>query len=328
MMTLATNGKQIQSTKNQEAPFVQSQWILFQSRKRWGILYSLATVTGLFFIPGMLGTILTESSILSIVQKTLPLPAISFLITVGMFVLNDLVDSDLDRANGKKRPIPSGLVSKRQAWTFIISTNMAALVLSIITFNLTGNLIVAAMLIIGILYSAPKIALMKRFLTKTITIAIYYCLCALLGATSYGTDMVMNNPVILAHGLSMLAVMIFISSTLNDLGDVGGDRAAGRRTVPIVIGEDNTIKLCMTLAISMLPLTWLFYVLATAVADNQGNLFMAITTSLFSILISSKMAAMGKSQHDMESMRRHHKKLFPLNLVLQSNIAVGGVVIL
>ncbi len=328
MMTLTTNGKQIQSTKSQQASFARSQWILFQSRKRWGILYSLATVTGLFFIPGMLGIISTEASVLSTVQKMLPLPVISFLITVGMFVLNDLVDSDLDRANGKKRPIPSGLVSKRQAWTFIISTNAAALVLSIITFNPTASLIVAAMLIIGILYSAPKIALMKRFLIKTITIAIYYCLCALLGATSYGTDLVINNPVILAHGLSMLAVMIFISSTLNDLGDVGGDRAAGRRTVPIVIGEGNTIKLCMILAISMLPLAWLFYVLGNAVVDDQGNLIMAITTSLFSILITSKMAAMVKSQQDMESMRRHHKKLFPLNLVLQSNVAMGGLMVL
>ncbi|HEX7032318.1 MAG TPA: UbiA family prenyltransferase, partial [Nitrososphaera sp.] len=139
---------------------------------------------------------------------------------------------------------------------------------------------------------------------------------------------VMNNPVILAHGLSMLAIMIFISSTLNDLGDVAGDRAAGRRTVPIVIGEGNTIKLCMILAISMLPLTWLFYGLATAVADDRGNLIMAITASLFSVLLASKMAAMGKSQQDMESMRRHHKKLFPLNLVLQSNVAMGGVIVL
>jgi geranylgeranylglycerol-phosphate geranylgeranyltransferase len=288
----------------------------------------MATVTGLFFIPGMLGVISTEADILLIVQKTLPLPVISFLITVGMYILNDLLDADLDRANGKKRPIPSGLVSKRQAWTFIIATNATALILSIITFNPTAGLIVSAMLIIGIMYSAPKIALMKRFLIKTITIAIYYCLCALLGATSYGTDMVMNNPVILAHGLSMLAIMIFISSTLNDLGDVAGDRAAGRRTVPIVIGEGNTIKLCMILAISMLPLTWLFYGLATAVADDRGNLIMAITASLFSVLLASKMAAMGKSQQDMESMRRHHKKLFPLNLVLQSNVAMGGVIVL
>jgi hypothetical protein len=30
----------------------------------------------------------------------------------------------------------------------------------------------------------------------------------------------------------------------------------------------------------------------------------------------------------MESMRRHHKKLFPLNLVLQSNLVAGGVIAL
>jgi geranylgeranylglycerol-phosphate geranylgeranyltransferase len=325
MMSFTSNGNQ--EVRSKQTSFAKSQWVLFQSRKKWGILYSLATVTGLFFMPGVLNAVGSEAGMLAILLKALPLPAISFLITVGMFVLNDLVDADLDRANGKKRPIPSGLVSKRQAWIFIISTNVAALLLSAITFNPLSILTVALMLAIGIMYSAPKIALMERFVAKTVTIAIYYCLCAMLGITSYGLDLVLDNPVILIHTLSMLAIMIFISSTLNDLGDVDGDRAAGRRTVPIVIGKDNTIKLSMILATCMLPVTWTLYGLA-AVEGDHGIIVTAVLSSLFAVIVASKMAAMRRGLQDMESMRKHHKKLFPLNLVLQLNLVVGGLVLL
>ncbi|MGI0047938.1 MAG: UbiA family prenyltransferase, partial [Nitrososphaera sp.] len=131
----------------------------------------------------------------------------------------------------------------------------------------------------------------------------------------------------LVHGLSMLAIMIFISSTLNDLGDVSGDKAAGRRTVPIVIGEDNTIKLSMILALCMLPVTWALYGLALAAGDH-GSIATAALTSLFALIVASKMAKMRQGLHDMESMRRHHKKLFPLNLVLQSSLVAGGLFVL
>jgi len=326
MMSFTTNGNR-QERINQVS-FVRSQLVLLESRKRWGILYSLATVSGLLSMPGVLGAMWLGADLLTIFQKVMPLPAISFLITVGMFVLNDLVDAELDRANGKKRPIPSGLVSKRQTWIFITLTNGLALLLSLITLNPISIIIVGFMLLLGILYSAPRIALMKRFVIKTVTIAIYYSLCALLGVTSiYSLDLMLDNPAILAHSLSMLSIMIFISSTLNDLGDVEGDRAAGRRTIPIVIGKGNTIKLSMILAICMLPTSWALYALAMTTGNN-GSLVTPALTSLFALVITLRMSNMRKGLHDMESMRRHHKKLFPLNLILQSNLVIGALIML
>jgi 4-hydroxybenzoate polyprenyltransferase len=137
----------------------------------------------------------------------------------------------------------------------------------------------------------------------------------------------LDNPAILAHSLSMLSIMIFISSTLNDLGDVEGDRAAGRRTIPIVIGKGNTIKLSMILAICMLPTSWALYALAMTTGNN-GSLVTPALTSLFALVITLRMSNMRKGLHDMESMRRHHKKLFPLNLILQSNLVIGGLIML
>ena len=143
------------------AGLVQSQLILFNSRKKWGLLYSLATVAGILCVPGVLGVIAADADILHIIQGIILLPLISLLIATGMYILNDLIDVDLDRANGKKRPIPSGLVSKKQARLFVVSTNGLAIVLTAMTLNPATTMIVIPMLAIGIMYSAHMASLKK-----------------------------------------------------------------------------------------------------------------------------------------------------------------------
>ena len=96
------------------ASFLCSQIILFNSRKKHGLLYSVATAAGVFCIPGILNIIGSETDIQLLIQRIIPAPFITLMITVGMFILNDLVDADLDKVNLKNRPIPSGLVSKNR----------------------------------------------------------------------------------------------------------------------------------------------------------------------------------------------------------------------
>ena len=49
----------------------------------------------------------------------------------------------------------------------------------------------------------------------------------------------------------MLAMMVFVASPLNDLGDIKGDNKAGRRTNPIVLGKENTIRLSMLITLGI-----------------------------------------------------------------------------
>jgi 4-hydroxybenzoate polyprenyltransferase len=121
--------KQKNAGAKNQASFFRSQVILFNSRKKHGLLYSIATVAGLFCIPGILNAMGSETEIQLLIQSTAPLPLVTLMIAVGMYVLNDLVDADIDRVNSKNRPIPSGLVSKKQAWSFIILTNGTAVAL-------------------------------------------------------------------------------------------------------------------------------------------------------------------------------------------------------
>jgi geranylgeranylglycerol-phosphate geranylgeranyltransferase len=301
-----------------QSSLLESQTILFKSRWKWGVLYSLATVVGLFAIPGFLGVLSTESGTL-LLQRIIPAPLISLLVATGMYIVNDLIDAGLDRANGKKRPIPSGRVSKQQAWIFVLSTNGAAVILALTTLNVATMALIVPMLLIGIFYSAPRVKLMNRFVVKTLSIASFYVLCAVLGMTSVqGLDQVVANPAPAFYAMMLLGTMIFISSTLNDLGDVAGDKAAGRRTIPIVMGGPDTIRLLIALAAAMIALSWTVY--------GSVNTAVVISSSVFFVFVITRLQKMKRSLEsiDAELARAGHKKIFPLHMVLQAILCAGA----
>ena len=317
-MSLTTGGKPSQTAR---LSFAKSQLILFQSRKKFSLLYCLATVTGLFCMPGAFGQLSMAPTFLVLVQ-TFSLPVASLLVTAGTYVLNDLVDADLDRANGKKRPIPSGQVSAVQARMFVLLTFGTALSLTAATLSLVSLFIVTTMLAIGIAYSAPRIALMKRFVIKTVSIAVFYMLCALLGLTSpYNLDQALTSPIVVSNVLLTLALMVFISSTLNDMGDVEGDKKAGRRTIPIVLGSSNTIKLTIFLAITVLAVTWGFC--AASLILGKGNPIAAITTTSVASIVLVTLCRIRNRTKDMQFARSQHRRMFPLQIAMHPSIIVG-----
>lgn len=307
------------------ASFFRSQLVLFNSRKKHGILYSVATAAGLFCIPGILGVMGSETEIQLLIQRTIPLPFITLMITVGMFILNDLVDADLDKANSKNRPIPSGVVSKKQAWSFIILTNVAALAMLMLVVTVASTILVIPMIIIGILYSIPKkIAFMNRFLLKNISIAVFYMLCIMLGiSASYGIDLAVNKPIIPIHMMAVSGIMIFVGSIVNDLGDTKGDKAAGRRTIPIVLGGENTIKMLIILLGSMPAISWILY--GALVEHDTRSIITPIAVTIVASLALLRMTIIERVFEDMKLMREQHKKWFPLYMLLQSGIVVGSL---
>lgn len=307
--------------KYTKTSFFRSQLILFNSRKRHGLLYSVATIAGLLCIPGILSVIASETEIHLLIQRTIMLPFITSMIAVGMYVLNDLVDVDLDRANSKNRPIPSGLVSRKQAWSFIIMTNGAAIGMSIATFHLASIVLVLLMIILGILYSMTRIALMNRFVLKNVAIASFYMMCTMLGITSnYGIDFAINKPVIPFHTIAMSGIMIFACSIINDLGDIKGDKQAGRRTIPIVLGGKNTIELLVILLSCMPALSWILY--ATFPEYDSISIMYPIAVTVVVSVALIRMTIIQKVFAHMELMRKQYKKWFPLLMVLQLGLVL------
>ena len=117
--------------------------------------------------------------------------------------------------------------------------------------------------------------------------------------------------------------MVFISSTLNDMGDVDGDKAAGRRTISIVIGKYNTIKLTMILASCLLAVTWAFY--GVALAAGQNGPVKAVTTTVIALIVLMTLGRMRKGFQNEEFKRSQHKKLFPLQMAMHRSLILGLV---
>ena len=148
---------------------LKSQIILFNSRKKWGLLFALATVSGLFCFPAELTPIIKNYELtlgdVTLLIKMQLLPISTLLIITGMSIFNDLIDADLDRTNGKiKRPIPSGNVSKRSALELIIVTNLIGITIALLIGDITGIFFAFIIALIGVLYSTPKISLKDRFM--------------------------------------------------------------------------------------------------------------------------------------------------------------------
>ncbi|MGC1928725.1 MAG: UbiA family prenyltransferase [Candidatus Nitrosopolaris sp.] len=295
----------------------------------------LATVAGLFVPIGGIFTSIDDhgvNSFLTIALKTAPLFVATFLVITGMYVLNDLVDADLDKSSGKKRPISSGQVTKAQARLFVVMTSAAGIIFSIITFNLSSIIITLIIIGIGLMYSAPKICLKDRFVIKTASIAVTSMLCLMLGSsyelnnsgiTDHGNynSSALNSPIVCTCAALMSGSIIFITSLLNDLGDVEGDKAFGRRTIPVVIGKKNTVMLTIIIAATMIFISWVsFYLL-----PNNIGLINPILVSLVASMAAIKMAKILKHLNDHEFIRKQHKKSMPWHLMLQSALIVGAL---
>ena len=292
------------------------------------MIYALATLAGLFSIPGAFASVMNNPLVFSqTIANLVTLPLSSLFIIIGMYVFNDLVDADLDKLNGKKRPIPSGDVSKFQAWIFIIGTNSLGIALSLVTSNIFSLLISLSLVAIGIMYSAPKIAFKDKFLVKTISIAVAMMLCISLGSTSYWNLNSAKDSNFGSLGIQilypaiMLAIMVFITSPFNDVADVVGDKKAGRRTIPIVIGSESTVRMAIALAGAMIAISWIVYSVSNTGWMNP------LLVSLVSILSMYNMSKTLKNLSNKEYVRKQHKKSMPLHLLLQLALALGALLV-
>ena len=143
----------------------------------------------------------------------------------------------------------------------------------------------------------------------------------MLGITSsYGIDLAINNPIIPIHTIVMSGIMIFICSIINDLGDTKGDKKAGRRTIPIVLGGKNTIKLLVILLSSMPAISWMLY--ATILGYYPISILNPIAVTVVVSIGLLRMTNIRKVFEYMELMRKQYKKWFPLLMILQLGLVL------
>jgi chlorophyll/bacteriochlorophyll a synthase len=157
-------------------------------------------------------------------------------LNAGNNALNQIYDLEIDRVNKPKRPLPSGRLSVRDAWSFTIVTYLVALVLA--WFVAPGGRhecfwIVIAAVIATFVYSCPPLRTKQRGIWANVTIAIprgvllkvagWSCVKTIFGAEPWYIGLI--------FGLFLLG-----ASTTKDFADMEGDRRGGCRTLPIVYG--------------------------------------------------------------------------------------------
>jgi len=224
----------------------------------------------IFFWGSLVGSLLAGHEIgMQPLFPTVTGPLTMYLVGLFAYIYNDIRDIDADRINASNRPIPSGKVSKWEATKLVIALAVLAIVLSLL---LNPFVFATALfgIFLGLIYSTPPLSLKNRPLSKWIVTSLW---C---GVASMGGSLAVSQ---IITGKTLYAVALFIvqglaCSPVADLLDIAGDRAAGKRTIAVVLGSDLTAKMSTVLLgstciitvfiFNLLGFNWLFPILLGA----------------------------------------------------------------
>lgn len=147
--------------------------------------------------------------------------------------LNQICDLENDRINKPHRPLPSGTLTARQAWIFVIAAYTAALVLVTLVNRQTLVIYIAAA-VATILYSAPPVRLKRHPVGSNFIVALVRGeLLKVAGWAAVATVLGSVEPWYIG-----LVYFVFLlgATTTKDFADIEGDRAAGCVTLPVRFG--------------------------------------------------------------------------------------------
>lgn len=172
------------------------------------------------------------------------------LVSAASFAINDYFDLETDRRNKKTdRPLVRGELSPRTAVALSAAFFAAGIALSAL-INTHSLAVIVAFSAVAILYSW---VLSKKFLLGNIYIAAAYAI-----VFAYGAVTVDGKPIstTIIWALTTIALLTGLGREfMKSIQDMAGDRAAGRRTVPIVIGAQNTARLTSITYLAGIALT-------------------------------------------------------------------------
>jgi 4-hydroxybenzoate polyprenyltransferase len=150
--------------------------------------------------------------------------------------LNQIYDLEIDRVNKPKRPLPSGRLSMRAAWTFTLA---AYLVASILAWLVQPGgrhecfWIVMAATVITILYSVPPARTKRLGIWANLTIAVPRGVLLKVAGWSSVKTIAGFEPWYIG---TIFGLFLLGASTTKDFADMAGDARGGCRTLPIIYG--------------------------------------------------------------------------------------------
>jgi geranylgeranylglycerol-phosphate geranylgeranyltransferase len=173
-----------------------------------------------------------------------------FLLCAAAMAINDYYDRTIDAVNEPTRPIPSGLVSVKEALTFVAGLTAVGLVFAFYSnsSNILCIVVAAAAWIVTVTYVTvgKRSGLPGNFLVST-CVAIPFV---------YGSVAVTGG---LQLTVLLFALMAFLSNTGREITkgivDVKGDSAEGIKTLAVQYGEKKAAISAAIFYISAVALT-------------------------------------------------------------------------
>jgi geranylgeranylglycerol-phosphate geranylgeranyltransferase len=170
-----------------------------------------------------------------------------FMLTAASMVINDYYDRGIDAVNEPTRPIPSGLVSAKEALAFVVALSVVGLVLAYFS-SILCLLVAAIAWVITVSYVTvgKRSGLPGNFLVST-CVAIPFI---------YGSIAITNG---LQLNVLLFALMAFLSNTGREITkgivDVKGDKAEGVKTLAVRYGEKKAAVAAAVFYVSAVVLT-------------------------------------------------------------------------
>jgi len=170
-----------------------------------------------------------------------------FLATAGGNVINDYFDYKIDAINKPNRPIPSGRISLKNAFTYASLLFVVAVVFGIIIGYLLDNFIPTLIVVLSSLLMFYYAKTLKKIvLIGNIAVSFLTGLCFIFAGIIIGLD---TSPI---SGLNtssfeiiyislylgfFASLMTMAREIIKDMEDIEGDKLEGAKTLPINYGN-------------------------------------------------------------------------------------------
>ncbi len=212
--------------------------------------FSLFTST---FMASVTVMIITETGLLDLWKFTL----FFFLSTVFLNSFNNLMDIKSDYITKDNFPLPSGLISPREASLFSAATLIASVItlISIGEINLYAAGVLLIDLLIGFFYSAPKVRLKRYPVIKATMLIMHTAILPLM----VGLILANKNFSDYLAVIFPIYIMGLAVHTVQDIGDIVGDVLVGDKTFPSILGKKNSVLLITVLFLFAAVFTWLVF---------------------------------------------------------------------
>ena len=235
----------------------------------------------------ILGELLALGKVPSIWEMVLGFIS-AFLISATSLILNDYFDLESDRINAPERPLPSGVVTKHEVvFLSCVVTALGFLAGALLSF--WALLVVILTWAVGFLYNWR---FKKTGLPGNLMVSFSVGMTFIFGGIAVGKPFEVT-----VWFFGMLALLINLGEEIAaDAMDVDGDRKAGSRSLPVLMGRENAISISATLfflavVISILPfvLGWMEWVYALPFLFMDGMILFSTIKLLDSKLANRRM---------------------------------------